>query len=105
MRIRAVLAAAALALMPLVASAQQPAVAEGLTAVGPGKFAGVVEARVTLVVDAIDKASRSVVLKNSRGEQIKIIAGDEVKNFDQITALTHDPAESAAFAVCTRFSG
>ena len=56
MRIRAVLAAAALALMPLVASAQQPAVAEGLTAVGPGKFAGVVEARVTLVVDAIDKA-------------------------------------------------
>ena len=84
MRIRAVLAAAALAVMPLVASAQQPAVAEGLTAVGPGKFAGVVEARVTLVVDAIDKASRSVVLKNSRGEQIKIIAGDEVKNFDQI---------------------
>lgn len=67
MRIRAVLAAAALALMPLVASAQQPAVAEGLTAVGPGKFAGVVEARVTLVVDAIDKASRSVVLKNKPG--------------------------------------
>ena len=33
MRIRAVLAAAALAFLPLAASAQQPAVAEGLTAV------------------------------------------------------------------------
>ncbi|MBN8448694.1 MAG: hypothetical protein J0M13_06790 [Candidatus Accumulibacter sp.] len=69
MRIRAVLAAAALAVMPLVASAQQPAVAEGLTAVGPGKFAGVVEARVTLVVDAIDKASRGVVLNPSLTRQ------------------------------------
>jgi hypothetical protein len=62
MRIRAALATAALALFPLVVSAQQPAVAEGLTAVAPGKFAGVVEAKVTLVVDSIDKASRSVVL-------------------------------------------
>ena len=84
MRIRVLLAIAALTFLPLAASAQQPAVAEGLTAVGPGQFAGVVEARVTLVVEAIDKASRSVILKNSQGEQTKIIAGDEVKNFDQI---------------------
>jgi hypothetical protein len=84
MRIRAALATAALALFPLVVSAQQPAVAEGLTAVAPGKFAGVVEAKVTLVVDSIDKASRSVVLKNAKGETMKVVAGDEVKNFDQI---------------------
>ncbi len=84
MRIRVALATAALVLFPLAVSAQQPAVAEGLAAVGPGKFAGVVEAKVTLVVDSIDKASRSLVLKNSRGEQMKMVAGDEVKNFDQI---------------------
>ena len=84
MRIRAALATAALALFPLVVSAQQPAVAEGLTAVAPGKFAGVVEAKVTLVVDSIDKASRSVVLKNAKGETMKVVAGDEIKNFDQI---------------------
>ena len=84
MRIRAALATAALALFPFAVSAQQPAVAEGLTAVAPGKFAGVVEAKVTLVVDSIDKASRSVVLKNAKGETMKVVAGDEVKNFDQI---------------------
>ena len=84
MRILAALATAALALFPFSVSAQQPAVAEGLTAVAPGKFAGVVEAKVTLVVDSIDKASRSVVLKNAKGETMKVVAGDEVKNFDQI---------------------
>lgn len=84
MRIRAALATAALALLPFAVSAQQPAVAEGMTAVAPGKFAGVVEAKVTLVVDSIDKASRSVVLKNAKGETMKVVAGDEVKNFDQI---------------------
>lgn len=51
MRIRVALATAALVLFPLAVSAQQPAVAEGLAAVGPGKFAGVVEAKVTLVVE------------------------------------------------------
>lgn len=30
-----------------------------------------------------------MVLKNSQGEQIKIIAGDEVKNFDQIKVGDH----------------
>ncbi len=86
MRICAALAAVALVLLPLAVSAQQPAVAEALTAVGPGKFAGLLEARATLLVESIDKASRSVVLKNARGEQMKVIAGDEIKNFDQIKA-------------------
>lgn len=63
MRIRVALAAAALVLFPLAVSAQQPPVAEAMTAVAPGKFAGLIEARVTLLVDSIDKASRSVVLK------------------------------------------
>lgn len=84
MRIRTALATAALILLPLTAAAQQPAVAEGLAAVGPGKFAGVVEAKMTLAVEAIDKTSRTVILKNNKSEQSKVVVGDEVKNFDQI---------------------
>jgi len=86
MRISSALAAVALILLPLAVSAQQPAVAEAVAAVGPGKFAGLLEARATLLVESIDKASRSIVLKNARGEQMKVIAGDEIKNFDQIKA-------------------
>lgn len=84
MRICAALAAVALILSPLAVSAQQPAVAEVMAAVGPGQFAGLLEARATLDVESIDKASRSIVLKNAKGEQMKVIAGDEIKNFDQI---------------------
>lgn len=84
MRICAALTAVALILSPLAVSAQQPAVAEAMAAVGPGQFAGLLEARATLVVESIDKASRSIVLKNAKGEQMKVIAGDEIKNFDQI---------------------
>ncbi len=84
MRIRTALATAALILLPLAAAAQQPAVAGGLAAVGPGKFAGVIEAKMTLAVETIDRASRTIVLKNNKGEQSKVVVGDEVKNFDQI---------------------
>jgi len=84
MRLCTALATAALALMPLAVSAQQAPAAEALTAVAPGKFAGMIEAKVTLVVESIDKATRAVVLKDAKGDQIKIVAGDEVKNFDQI---------------------
>lgn len=64
--------------------AQSAPVAETMTAVAPGKFAGMIEATLTLVVDSIDKATRSIVLRNVDGERVKVVAGDEVKNFDQI---------------------
>ena len=83
MKIRSVLATAALVLLPLTASAQQPT-ADAVSLVGPGKFAGVVEAKVTSTVESIDKATRSVVLKNANGELLKVTAGEQVKNFDQI---------------------
>jgi hypothetical protein len=62
MRIRSVLAAAAIVLFPLAVSAQQAAVTDSLVAVGPGKLAGVMEVQATLVVEAIDKASRAITL-------------------------------------------
>jgi len=85
MRFRTALAATVLAFSPLAACAQAaPTAAEALTAVAPGKFAGMIEATVTLVVESIDKATRSVVLKNADGDQLRIVAGNEVRNFDQI---------------------
>jgi len=83
MKIRSALATAALVLLPLTASAQQPT-ADAVSLVGPGKFAGVVEAKVTSTVESIDKATRSVVLKRANGELLKVTAGEQVKNFDQI---------------------
>lgn len=83
MKIRSVLATAAFVLLPLTASAQQPT-ADAVSLVGPGKFAGVVEATVTSTVESIDKATRSVVLKRANGELLKVTAGEQVKNFDQI---------------------
>ena len=85
MRIRTALATAALvALLPFAVSAQQAPATEALTAVGPGQFVGVVESQVSLVVEAIDPASRGIVLTDAKGEKMAIIASDAVKNFDQI---------------------
>lgn len=88
MPIRTIIATAALLLSPFAVAAQepaaQPAVAQGLVAVAPGQFAGIVEARVTLAVEAIDQAGRTIVLKDTKGEQSKFVVGDQVKNFAQI---------------------
>jgi hypothetical protein len=93
LRIRTAITTAALVLFPLAVAAQQPAAAaataqpavvEGMAAVGPGKFAGIVEAKVTLAVEAVDKVGRTLVLKDDKGEQSKFVVGDQAKNFDQI---------------------
>ena len=83
MKLRTLLGTAALILFPLAASAQQP-VADGVALVGPGKFAGVFEEKTTSTVESIDAASRSVVLVRANGDKIKVVAGDQVKNFAQI---------------------
>jgi hypothetical protein len=88
MPIRTTIVAAALLLFPLAVAAQQPgaqpAIADAVVAVAPGQFAGIVEARVTLAVEAIDQAGRTIVLKDANGEQSKFVVGDQVKNFAQI---------------------
>lgn len=83
MRIHSLLASAALVLLPLMVSAQQIP-AEGITLVAPGKFAGVFEETATLTVESIDKTTRNVVLQRANGEMLRMVAGDEVRNFDQI---------------------
>jgi hypothetical protein len=50
----------------------------------PGKVAGVAVVDVTATVTAIDKATRKVTLRGPQGRSVEVVAGDEVKNFDQI---------------------
>jgi len=50
----------------------------------PGKAVAVNAVDVTAVVTSIDKASRVVTLKGPQGRSVDVVAGSEVKNFDQI---------------------
>ncbi len=76
------LIAAALATTAL---AQQPGVTGG-TAVAsePGKAAVVRAAEIFAQVVGIERAARTVTLKGPKGNVVDLVAGDEVKNFDQI---------------------
>src|SRR5512144_951541 len=75
---------AVLAAAPQFAQAQKPA-ASGATVVAsePGKaaIASTVEASATVV--AIDKGTRTITLKGPE-RTFDVVAGDEVRNFDQI---------------------
>ncbi len=65
--------------------AQKPD-ATGGTAVTsePGRASIVRSAQLSAQVVGIDKATRTVTLKGPKGNVVDIVAGDEVKNFDQI---------------------
>jgi len=76
---------AAIVMAPHAAQAQKPPVQGGVVVASePGKAAVVALAKVTATVVAIDKASRTVTLKVPKGRTVDVIAGDSVRNFDQI---------------------
>ena len=67
------------------ALAQAPAPVGGaVLASEPGKAALVQKVEVSAQIVAIDKASRTLTLKGAKGDVMDVVAGDEVKNFDQI---------------------
>jgi hypothetical protein len=69
----------------LPAFAQKPDVTGGtVVASEPGKAAAVRNVKVSAKVVAIDKATRTVTLKGPHGDVVDVVAGDDVKNFDQI---------------------
>ena len=74
----AIAAAFALA-QPAVAQTSNVAVASQPGAAG---IAQTVEFSAS--VTAIDKASRTITLKGPKGDEVKVVAGPEVKNFDQL---------------------
>ncbi len=64
--------------------AQQAPTAATVTSNQPGKVSVAETVKASAAVTAIDKATRKVTLKNAAGKTFEVVAGPEVKNFDQI---------------------
>jgi hypothetical protein len=50
----------------------------------PGKVSVTQTVEVSATITAIDKATRAITLKSAQGNEAKIVAGPEVRNFDQL---------------------
>ncbi|HUI98689.1 MAG TPA: hypothetical protein VLY46_00555 [Usitatibacter sp.] len=85
MRPLAILAIAVAAALSPVAFAEQPMVT-GAIGTAPGKGAAMQVVQVSATVESVDAATRTVTLKLPNGEMRSFVAGDEVRNFDQIKA-------------------
>jgi len=73
------------AALSATAFAQQPAPAAGVAVTSePGKVAMVGAAELSAQVVAIDKATCTLTLKGPKGNVVDVVAGEQVKNFDQI---------------------
>ena len=73
------------AVFAATAFAQKPDATGGAVVTSePGKATAVRAVEVSAQVVGIDKATRTVTLKGPKGNVVDIVAGDEVKNFDQI---------------------
>jgi hypothetical protein len=73
------------AVMASNALAQQPGATGGtVLASEPGKATVARTVEVSAQVLAIDKATRTLTLKSPKGEVVDVVAGEEVRNFDQI---------------------
>ena len=64
--------------------AQQAPAAAKVTVNEPGKVGVAETLKLTAGVVAIDKASRMITLKTASGKVLDVVAGEDVKNFDQI---------------------
>jgi hypothetical protein len=84
---RSVLLASVIAFATLgfPALAQQPGATGGtVVASEPGRAVAAREVKLSARVVGIDKATRTVTLKGPKGNVVDVVAGDEVRNFDQI---------------------
>lgn len=78
-----ILAAAIVSTFALV----QPAVAQTsntITQSQPGKVGMAQTVEATLVITGIDKATRTLKVKGPQGNEAEVVAGPDVKNFDQL---------------------
>ena len=84
MRISMLSAAIAMSVLSTPLWAQQAPTGGTVVASEPGKAAAMETIKLTAGVAAIDKATRTVTLKTAKGKMLDVVAGPEVKNFDQI---------------------
>ena len=75
---------AAIALGCQAAYAQTAPQGAAVTASTPGKAMMAETVKASVVVTAIDKASRTVSMKAANGQVFDVVAGDDVRNFDQL---------------------
>ena len=67
------------------ALAQEPGAMGGAVVTSePGKASAARAVEISAQVVSLDKATRTVTLKGPTGNVVDVVAGDEVKNFDQI---------------------
>ena len=74
----------ALSCAALPAFAQVAPQESSATVSQPGQAAKMTTVRAAALITAIDKSSRTLTLKNSSGQTFDVVAGDEVRNFEQI---------------------
>lgn len=84
MRISILSAAIAVSLLATPLWAQQAPTGGTVVTSEPGKASAMETVKVTAGVAAIDKATRMVTLKTAKGKMLEVVAGPEIKNFDQI---------------------
>lgn len=78
-------AIAVLAALPAAAQTQKPDMKGGAVVTSvPGKASATAAAELSAQVVAIEKKSRTISLKGPKGKVVDIVAGDDVKNFEQI---------------------
>lgn len=80
-----VLVSAAFASPVVLAQAEAPK-ATGAIATVPGKGVAVRYVTAKATVESVDPKTRTVALKSASGHVHSVVAGDEVRNFDQIKA-------------------
>lgn len=75
----------ALSLCALPVLAQQAATVTNVTNNSePGKYSTADVVKASVLVTAVDAPTRTLTLKDAKGQTTKLVAGDEVKNFAQI---------------------
>jgi Cu/Ag efflux protein CusF len=78
------LLAAAVGVAPVPTQAQEAATATASAASAPGKATFTETVKAQAVVSSLDTAGRVITLKSADGKTHDMIAGPEVKNFDQL---------------------
>ena len=71
----------------VVAALTFPAAAQtggAVVAKAPGSVGVAQTVKVTATITALDKGTRSLTLKGPKGKEVSLVAGDQVKNFDQL---------------------
>ena len=77
-------AGVAAAALPLAAAAQQSPTTTTAVATAPGKAVIAQTTKASAVIVGLDATNRIVTLKTAKGRIFEVVAGDEVKNFDQL---------------------